>query len=174
MKYLFLILAVSIPLCVQAAWVDSNGEVRPDTESMRSDGNFGVQMILTPDDKEFRETWVTTKSTPKVNTINTVNLGSSIAAVLIFHGCTPNVSGACDLVSKFFLVSPDGTVIPAGGGPVWTDKPMPHRVLQLGRASMVIGFDDPDPLGQYKIIAQVKDRVSGRQLKLISKFNLKE
>lgn len=49
---------------------------------------------------------------------------------------------------------------------------MPERVLQLGRTSIVIGFEAPDILGEYKLIAQVQDKVSGSQLSLISRFNL--
>lgn len=172
MKSLFLLFAISMSLSLQASWIDSSGKTLPDTQSMRSDNNFGVRMILTPDDKQFRQVWVSSKNTPKIATTDAVKPGSSIAAVLIFHGCSPDISGMCDVVSKFYLESPDGTIIHAGGGPVWSHKPLANRMLQLGRASVTLGFGAPDSLGQYKVIAHVKDRVSGRQLKLISIFTL--
>jgi hypothetical protein len=169
MKYLYLIL-FTIPLFVQASWMDSKGNVIPDTNSMRSIGDFGVKMMLTPSDAQFRQTWESTKHIPKLQTTDSVRVGSPIAVVLIFHGCTPNQSGVCDLASKFFLVNPDGSKIPAGGGPVWSGKPMPERILQLGRASMAITFDGTDPLGEYNILAEISDRVSNKNLSLISSF----
>lgn len=61
MKYLVLLIAISIPFFAQAAWIDSSGKVRPDTESRQSAGNLGVLLVLTPDDKEFRQKWVSIK-----------------------------------------------------------------------------------------------------------------
>lgn len=170
MKYIILIL-LAIPVFTQASWKNKEG-VLQDTESMRSVGDFGVQIMLTPNDKQFRKTWESTEGTPKVETTNSITQNSTIAAVLIFHGCTPKTDGYCDVISRFFLVNPDGSKVPGGGGPVWTGKPMPDGVMQLGRASMSLSFSDADPLGEYKIIAEVRDRVSGNQLSLASSFTV--
>ena len=56
MKKLFLFVALSVPLMAQSAWIDSNGKTIADTESMRSSGDFGVQLVLTPDENQFRRT----------------------------------------------------------------------------------------------------------------------
>lgn len=170
-KKLFLLFALSVPPMAQSAWIDSNGKPITDTESMRSSGDFGVQLVLTPDDNQFRQTWNSTKGTPKLSSTNSVRLGSSIAAVLIFHGCSPSSVGVCDVVSEFVLESPDGAKTPAGGGSVWSSTPLQGGLLQLGHASMKVGFDRSDPAGTYKIIANVKDKISGRTLSLTSEFN---
>jgi hypothetical protein len=172
MNKLVLFLALSLPLIAQSAWIDSSGKPVPDTESMRSAGNFGVQVLLTPDDKQFRQTWNSTKGTPKLSSTNFVRLGSSVAAVLIFHGCSPNTAGVCDVVSEFLLKSPDGAKTPAGGGPVWTAAPLQGGLLQLGQASVTVGFDKTDPVGDYKVIANVKDKVSGRTLTVIGRLKV--
>lgn len=172
MNKLVLFLALSLPLNAQGAWIDSSGKPVPDTESMRSAGNFGVQLVLTPDDKQFRQTWKSTKGTPKLSSTNSVRLGSSVAAVLIFHGCSPNATGVCDVVSEFVLESPDGAKIPTGGGPVWSSAPLRSGLLQLGQASMSVGFDRTDQVGGYKVIANVKDKVSGRALTVIGRLKV--
>lgn len=172
MKNLLLLFAMSAPLIAQSAWIDSTGKPIPETESMRSSGNFGVQVVLTPDDKQFRQTWNSTKGTPKLSSTNSIRLGSSVAAVIIFHGCSPNAVGVCDVVSEFILEAPGGAKTPAGGGPVWSSAPLQGGLLQLGQASMVVGFDKTDPMGDYKVIANVKDKTSGRTLSLIARLKV--
>lgn len=139
---------------------------------MRSAGDFGVQVVLTADEGQFRQTWNSSKTPPKLSTTNTVRVGGSVSALLIFHGCTPNAAGVCDVASEFVLEAPDGSKTPAGGGPVWTGKPMPQRRLQLGQSSMTVGFDKTDPIGAYKITANIKDRVSGRALSVMARLKV--
>lgn len=172
MKKLILLFAIFVPLVAQAAWIDGKGQPIADTESMRSDGDFGVQIVLTPDDNKFRQTWNSTKNTPKLSSTNSVRLGSSVAAMLIFHGCAPNATGVCDVVSEFILQSPDGAKTSAGAGPVWSSAPLQGGLLQLGLASIKVGFDNKDPAGNYKIIANVKDKISGRTLSLSAGFKV--
>mgnify|MGYP006954411743 CR=1 FL=1 len=132
MKKLLLLFVIFIPLVAQAAWIDGKGKPLAETESMRSDGDFGVQLVLTPDDNKFRQSWNSTKNTPTLSSTTSVRLGSSVAAVLIFHGCAPNATGVCDVVSDFILQSPDGTKTPAGAGPVWSSAPLQGGLPQLG------------------------------------------
>jgi len=44
--------------------------------------------------------------------------------------------------------------------------------LQLGQASMSVGFDKTDPVGDYKVIANVKDKVSGLTLTVIGRLKV--
>ncbi len=85
--------------------------------------------------------------------------------MLIFQGCAANVSGKCDVVAEFELVAPDGARTPGGAGPVWSDELARGR-LQLGKANMTVGFDATDVAGMYKVVATVKDVVSGQILQL--------
>ena len=172
MKWCLTLLAALLPFTAQGAWIDPTGKPMPDTESMRSAGDFGVQIVLTADEGQFRQTWNLSKTPPKLSTTNTVRLGASVSAMLIFHGCSPNASGVCDVTSEFVLEAPDGSKTPAGGGPVWTGKPMQQRLLQLGQASMTVGFDKTDPIGDYKVTANIKDRVSGRALSVMARLKV--
>lgn len=172
MKWCLTLLFALLPFAAHSAWIDSTGKPIPDTESMRSAGDFGVQIVLTADEGQFRQTWNSSKTPPKLSTTNTVRLGTSVSALLIFHGCSPNVAGVCDIIAEFALEDTDGKRMPAGGGPVWSGKPMQQRLLQLGQASMTVGFDKTDPVGDYKITANVKDKVSGRALSVVSRLKV--
>ena len=174
MKRLLFLLAVFFPLCAQSAWTDATGKPVPETESTRSDGPFAIQLVLTPDERRFRQVWNGTSGTPKLRTANSVRLGSSITAMLIFGGCTPNPSGVCNVVAEFFLVGPDGTKKPGGSGPVWSRAPLPAGLLELGHASMKVGFGANDRIGNYKMIANVKDKNSGRTLAVSSSFQVRK
>lgn len=172
MKWCLTLLFSLLPFAAQGAWIDPGGKPLPDTEAMRSAGDFGVQIVLTADEEQFRQTWNSSKTPPKLSSTNTVRLGSPVSALLIFHGCSPNAGGVCDVVSEFILEGPDGSKVPAGGGPVWSGKPMQQRLLQLGQASMTVGFDKSDPVGVYKIIANVKDKVSGKTLSVVARLKV--
>lgn len=76
------------------------------------------------------------------------------------------------MVSEFILEGPDGNKTPTGDGPVWSGKPMQQRLLQLGQASMTVGFDKSDPIGNYKITANVKDKVSSRTLSVVARLRV--
>ena len=120
--------------------------------------------ILAANEAQFRKTWHSSRTPPRLNAINTVRRGETVSALLIFHGCTPAATGACEVVSSFIIEGPDGGRTPGGGGPVWTEAPARPGLLQLGQAGMSVVFDPSDPVGDYRIIANIEDRVSGRVL----------
>lgn len=170
-RWVTLLLAV-LPFAAQSTWVDSTGRPIPETESRRSAGDFGVQIVLSADEGQFRNTWNSATTPPKLATTNSVRLGETFSALLIFHGCAANVTGVCDVVAEFALEGPDGSKTPAGGGPVWSARPMPQRVLQLSQSSMSLVFEKTDPIGVYKITANVKDKVSGRALSVATRLEV--
>lgn len=172
MKWCLTLLAALVPFAAYSAWIDATGKALPDSESRRSAGDFGVQIVLAADEDQFRQTWNSSRTPPTLNTTNTVRIGASVSALLVFHGCSPNAAGVCDVLAEFVLEDTHGKRMPAGGGPVWSDKPLPQRLLQLGQASMTVGFDKTDPVGNYKITATVKDRVSGRALSVVSRLTV--
>lgn len=174
MNKLFLFLVLSLPSITWGGWIDSSDKPIPDTESMRSAGESGVALVLTPDDKQFRETWNSTKGTPELRSTNSARLGSTVTAFILFHGCSPNASGSCEVTSEYTLENPDGTKTPAGIGPVWTGKPAPPRLLLLGQTSITIGFDTTDSVGDYKVIANVKDKVAGKELIVMTKLGVQK
>lgn len=49
---------------------------------------------------------------------------------------------------------------------------MQQRLLQLGKASMTVGFDKSDPVGDYKITANVTDKVPGLTLSVVTRLKV--
>lgn len=166
------LLATTLPLFAQGAWIDAKGTPQPDTESMRSAGDFGVQIVLTADEAQFRRAWNSQKTPPKLSTTNNARVGDTVSAMLVFHGCTPARTGNCDVTAEFEVDEPNGKKVAAGSGPLWSSKPMPPGMLQLGLASLAIGFDKSDAPGDYKVTAKVKDKVSGHAISVTARLNL--
>lgn len=168
---MFVIALLLLPIGVAAQWIDREGKRLAETESMKSDGDFGAHIILTADDKTFRNTWNTSSTPPKLDSAQSVSRGAAISAMIVFHGCVPTPIGKCDVIVNFTLVSPDGKHAPAGSGPVWTDSPLQGKLL-LSNASCTVGFDETDAVGAYRVFATVTDRVSGKTLQVSAPFNL--
>jgi len=169
MRLLVSIALLLSPIAVAGAWIGPDGKPLPETESMRSVGDFGVQVVLTPDEKEFRTAWNAGPTPPTLKVAAKVARGGSLSAMIIFHGCTPNQSGKCNSVIEFALVSPDGKRLPAGSGPLWMDAPLPGK-LMLAAASATIGFDMTDPTGTYRVMAIAVDKVSGKRVQVQASF----
>ena len=172
MKYILWLVVIFFPLIAESAWVSPDGKSVQNIKNMRSDGDFGVHLVLTPDEKQFRHSWDTTNGTPNLRSTDTIHVGSSAAAMLIFHGCKPNTMGVCDVISIFTLEDPNGEKTSTGEYPIWTEAPPRAGLVQLGRASVNIGFSTTDPVGNYKITANVKDKISGRTLSLTENFKV--
>ncbi|WP_354356338.1 hypothetical protein [Variovorax boronicumulans] len=159
------VLALLVPLASAAGWVDGTGKPIPDTESMRSDGDFMAQLIVTPDEAELRQAWNNTSRKPVLRTTDSAARGVKSSAMLILRGCVPNATGQCDVVVEFFVATPRGQRIPAGGGPLWTSEP-PPATLVLGAATMNFAFGPSDEAGVYSVLAKVTDRIGQRTLEL--------
>ena len=138
---------------------------------MKSAGDFGVQIVLTADDKKFRTSWSRSTTPPSLQSANTVQRGAPISAMIIFHGCTPTRTGNCDATVAFALVAPDGKITPAGDGPLWASPPLQGKLL-LSNASVTIGFDKTDLVGTYRIQATATDKVSGKKIQVSAPFSL--
>jgi hypothetical protein len=152
-------------------WIDRQGRPLPQTPSMKSHGNLGVQLVLTPDEKSFRHTWNTATAAPQLRSTDSLRRGEQISAMILFHGCTAGRSGKCDGDVKFTLIDPSGKNVPAGEGPLWSLPPQIGRLL-LSDTSLTVGFDANDKPGTYKVQATVTDKVSGKKLDLVAPFKL--
>ena len=172
MKKILLALLVALPFAAQSGWLKPDGSIRPDTASMRSSGDFGASLVLTPDAEKFRHTWNSTTGKPSLTSTDKLKIGSFISGVLIFTGCQPGANKACDVTVEFTLKTPSGKIEAAGNGPVWKSLPPKTRILYMGDASVTMDFDKTDELGTYTLIANVIDKNSKRKLLLSAPFKL--
>lgn len=159
MKRVLALLAALLPLTVPNAWATGGGAASG-AQSIGRSGGLGVQLVLTADENAFRQAW-SQATPPALRVTQTVRQGGEVAALLIFDGCVANAAGVCDLVSEFVLENPDGSKVPASGGAVWQHKPAAPGMFQLGTVSIRMSFDQTDPVGDYRLWAEVRDKVSG-------------
>jgi len=160
MKRVWTLLAALLPLTFSNVWADGGSGAVAGVESRGNAGGLGVQLVLTADENAFRQAW-SQPTPPKLRVTQTVRQGGEVAALLIFGGCVANAAGVCDLVSEFVLEGPDGNKVPASGGAVWQHAPVAPGKAQLGTVSIKMSFDQTDPVGDYRLWAEVKDKVSG-------------
>ncbi|ALN91395.1 hypothetical protein [Lysobacter gummosus] len=172
MKRSLLWLCLLCPVLAQAAWIGPDGKPIPDSSSRRSDGDFGAQLLITPDEDGFRKEWAKQPGPPSLRTTDKARVGAPISAMVLFHGCKADAQGHCRVLARFFLSRPDGSRESAGEGPVWTAAPMPAGIIQLGQSAMTLTFEPRDRPGEYQVIAQVEDSVAGRRIDLSTPLQL--
>lgn len=160
----------AFPLVATALTASSLGATA--SEPLSTAEHFGAQIVLTPDEGQFKRAWVSAPELPRLSSAGVVRRGSSIAAVLVFQGCRADAAGRCDVVADFSLLSPSGALLRVGEAPLWSDEPRPGA-LHLGNASMDIAFDEGDAAGRYRVLATVRDKVARRTLSVSSVLDVR-
>jgi hypothetical protein len=172
MRTLAVVLALCLAILAGAAWIVGPGDLLPKIQSTRGSGGFAAELVLTPDEAQFRRAWQASESPSRWRVIDRTTRGSSVAAMLLFTCCAPNLADACDVVADFALVEPNGRRMPGRSAHVWYARPPPRGTLQLGVASLTVRFDAADAPGTYTLSAVVTDRIAGRKLALSVPLNL--
>ncbi len=174
MKKIALLGILCTPLITANVWADTNEKAsssKPTTPQIKTNAGFNAQIVLAAGDGQAaRKDW---KGIAAPHAISSVSQGSTMSTLIGFSGCTPNAKGVCDVSVEFFVVSPDGVKKPGGSGAVWSGAPFSiPNVLLLGQASLTASFDNTDPIGDYKVLANVTDQVSGKVLHLSQNFKV--
>lgn len=153
-----------------------NGKSVPDTPAAKSDGTFGADLRLTDKPDELFAAWNKEAKAVPISETDTAKRGVPIVAVVIFTGCAPDERGFCNATVRFSATAPDGK--PWGqplDGELWVGKPPPPKgALQLSVGYMGIVIDPGDPLGVYKVRAEVHDKVAKKALVLDRTFKAVE
>jgi len=154
-----------------AAW-QHEGTVVPDSEWRKSDGDFGVALMLTSDPDEFMENWQ--KDTFGVNMTGAtmVERDGVIAGFLIFFGCTQGSDGFCDLEVDYAVEEPDGTLQLEGDFvEMWSQKPSPAQgYIEMSMNNIGFQLTKDAPLGTYTIHAFIRDNVTTKEYTLVREF----
>lgn len=135
-----------------------------------TDEVFGAMLILSDRPEEFLEAWDRPAAPgyrPVVRRVARVRPGDEITALVLFVRCQPDPAGRCDARVDFTVLAPDGS--PWARHPdqgLWDAPPPRGGNLQLGQARLAFRIGPGDPLGEWAVEAQLRDRVSGRDLVL--------
>lgn len=175
MKYMHsrvLILLLLFPVIAFAGWINKQGEKLPETESRKSTGEFGAQLIFVGDENQLFKRWATPSDTVDVKTIDSVKVNGEVNAFVIFSGCKADNKGNCSVEMRFRVIQPDGKVYAETPSmEVWDGKPAPRgKSLELSVQYLKVRIEPNDQLGQYVVYAQVRDNNTGVVLQLQSPF----
>jgi hypothetical protein len=164
-----------MPFVLGGTWKE-NGKPVPDTAWAKSDGDFGAQLVFTDKPDELFAAWEKPGPGVYYSQTPTATRGVPIVGVIFFTGCATDAHGNCQATVRFTATTPDGK---SWGEPVdgelWVDKPPPGKEqMQLSVGNMGIVIDPGDPLGIYKVKAEITDKIAKKKMVLERTFTAME
>ena len=143
---------------MQGHWESS----RP-SAGRKANGHFGANMVLTASESQVRRDWVKYKANPRIPLVKNVSKGTPVSALVVFHGCTPDRAGYCQVEAQYALRTPTGDTKQLGRSVIWNGLPGRYGQLQLGYPSLSVM---PSIAGPYVVQARLVDKVSRKELNL--------
>jgi len=142
----------------------------------QSEGGLQATLYLTDKPEKLFADWETASPGVTLSSTQIARQGELIAGVIVFADCAPTEKGFCDVTVTYTLFKPDGALYDEPmESETWIGKPPPpSNHLQLGVGSFCVVIEPEDPLGRYRMQAEVRDRVSGKTLRLERHFDAVE
>lgn len=160
---------------IAAQWRE-DGKVVPDQPWAKSSGEFGAQLVFTDKPDELFAAWEKPGLAVLFSGTATAQRGKPIVGVIFFSGCAADARGMCQVTVRFTAYTPDGK--PWGApvdGELWLDKPPPDKgQMQLSVGNMGIVVEPEDPLGVYKVRAEIVDKIAKKTMVLERTFTAVE
>jgi hypothetical protein len=164
---LFLALSLLSTGLLTAAWKE-NGKAVPEKPWARSFGDFGAQLVFTDDPDSLFETWERPGPASLQHGVASAPRDADLVAAIFFFGCTPDAKGFCQTTVRFTAFGPDRK--PWGdpqNADLWSSRRPPGKgLMQLGIGTMGLVLDPDDPLGAYRVKAEVIDKVAKKTIVL--------
>ena len=174
---LLAVLLVLYTLDSWAQWYNPNtGAPVPDTESRKRSGDFGAMLTVTGNVKSFLDEWYKTAEshTPRLETTDKVKRGEIIGALLFFSGCGTE-GEKCNATVDFKVLSPNGSVYGEhNGSRIWPGPAAKKAVVLLSQARLEVRIEPNDPIGEYVVLASLKDSATKGVFQLRQKFKVVE
>ena len=154
-----------------SSW-QKDGKPIPDSESRKSEKDFGAQLLLTEEAKFF-ENWAKPE-TPTLARTDRARRNVPIHTVLLFSNPGLDKSESADVTADVTIRKPDGNTYSEPAHLVcWKGayKGAPFS-LQLGGQHIGIRIEPRDPAGKYSIEAIVHDNIKKVDLELHKTFEV--
>jgi hypothetical protein len=153
-----------------------DGKIVPDTAWAKSAGDFGAQLVFTDKPEELFAAWEKPGPAVLYSETAVAKRGVPIVGVVFFAGCAPDDKGKCQTTVRFTAYTPDGKPWgDAQNAELWAGKPPPEKGhMQLSLGNMGIVIDPDDPLGVYKVRAEVVGKIAKKTLVLERTFTAVE
>ncbi len=163
-----------LPALCYAKWNDMQGHPVEDTAWMKSSGDFGAQLLLIGDEKEFFKRWQTPSAVVKFDTVSEIGRGEALITPVIFSGCQADASGKCNVSGDVKILRPDGTVYAdMPQVEIWQNKPAPpDGMLELGVGYAKVIIEPSDPTGTYTVEIRVTDHIQKSSFVLTRTFSV--
>jgi hypothetical protein len=157
----------------QGGWINRQGDLVPETESVKSQDGFSAMFVITAD-KNWQEKWDTPPETvPHFSEAKEVGPGEELYILTFLANPKADAeSGMTDVVCDFIVLRPDGTdsareldmpcfKVRLHGNP---------RSVYLSEASLKYVAEPADPRGTWTVLITVKDRARGVAIPLRGSF----
>jgi hypothetical protein len=174
---LSILLAFALSSPSHSQW-KTDGRIEKDSLNSVSDGDFGASLMLTDDANGLFEAWDHPPSRdygPNISVVDSAERGDIILAFVIFTGCEDDSTGNCNLTVRYTAYFPNGSVYGELSGSLWVGRPSPGSgPLQLSEDNLGLRIEADDPFGEYRIVAEIADKVSGSNFSLETMLNVVE
>lgn len=143
----------------------------------RSVNGFGAVLLLTNKPDDFFKEWSNPNADyqPRINVTVSANRLETITAVILFQRCKADLKGDCDTEVDFRVLRPDGSVYAEYKGAKLLRGKQSSSVdgMQLGLEQLGFKIEADDPLGDYRIEAIVRDKLSATEVPLVQILTVK-
>jgi hypothetical protein len=150
----------------QDQWLKDGKPAPQDPAMASSPQGFAVRQVATLEGEAFVRRWNEPTPGVTVDTSSRVGRNQPIFTFIVFTGCKADAAGKCNVSADFKMTDPNGK--PWGeqkGMPVWVGIAAPaHGILQLSTAYLGLVVENKDPLGAYRVAADVIDHVANISL----------
>ncbi|MFI5314337.1 MAG: hypothetical protein ACHQ6T_01440 [Myxococcota bacterium] len=141
----------------------------------KTDAPFEATLVLTDQLNAFLDQWSKPGAHARAPASAPLSAkrGATVWAVVVFGGCAPDKSARCHVQADFKVMRPDGSTYSANPNTeVWHARPPDKGELGLSTGRLGIHIRKADPLGTYRVRAEVKDLEGHRRVALEQKLTV--
>ncbi|MFL6707366.1 MAG: hypothetical protein ACJ8HI_04080 [Massilia sp.] len=158
-----------------SGWRGSDGQPVANSASMRSEGEFGATLLVTPD-ADWEQKWNTPVHTiPSFKQTEVVKYGDKVTVLIFFANPKLDAQGSVNVRCDIKVFGPAGAVTSEQKDLRCFDGPLkgsPTNVY-LSRPAVVFSGDATDPPGKWIIKVNIRDENRPVGLDLQTGFELK-
>ncbi len=178
MKKLLLLLLLSVStnaIADEFYWSSADGSIAPNVENRKAIDNFGGWLLITPD-PDWESKWNQSHTTPRFTEAKQVKRGETVTILPFFANPKLDKNSNFIILCDIKLTRPDGSLsinetnIPCAQGKLTVS---PQQMFLTRTVIQYLG-EDKDPLGEWKLMFNMKDLQRGVSLPLETSFELIE
>ena len=120
-------------------------------------GSFSVMLAFSSDPQAYFKAIDAGPQAMVALSADAVRRGGVLNTALVFTGCKPDASQACNVSVQYKLVTSKGKATPLPDASVWSKAAPQGSAITPAESQMRIAIEATDPLGVYEVQANVRD-----------------